>query len=164
MFLEAPPAVGPAPSSTARFVLAVTELAPGVSSTVSAVVTNDVGATVASFPSTTTAVFTLADLTPGVPYTLRASCVDALGGTCIEVVHRWQTPECPSPIVDAPFAVQSLGLSPGVRYVSWTSPQAASAFEYSVDGSPWLPVPWIHPGLTPQGVLVRAPPARVPWL
>ncbi len=150
--LQAPPAVGPAPSTTAAFVLAVVPAVGGLVSNVSAVVTDDAGSVVATLASGPRGVLTVAGLVPGVQYTLRASCVDALGGTCAELVHRWRTPACPALGPDTPVGLQAIGIVPGERFVSWASP--AATFEYSLNSGPWLPVAEAHPGVTPLALLV----------
>jgi hypothetical protein len=152
--LQVPPVVGLVPATTAHFVMAVTAPAPGVSSTVSAVVVNeDTGAVVASLPNTPRGVFTVTGLTPGANYSLHANCVDATGGACVEVVHRWRTMACPAANAEEPTSVRAVSVVPGERFVSWVSP--GDAFEYSVDGGPWMPVPDPHPGVPPSGVTVR---------
>ncbi len=127
--------------------------APGVRTNVSAVVTDDTGASIASFPSTSVGLFTVTGLVPGVEYTLRASCEDALGAACPDLIHRWRSVPCPLPAADAPLGLQAVIVGQGVRYVTWLS--AAPAFQYSLDGGPWLPVPEVHPGVAPLGLLVR---------
>jgi hypothetical protein len=146
-----PPAVGPVPSAAAHFVLAVSPAAPGIATNVSAVVTTDAGVEIVAIPSLRRSAFTVTGLTPGTFYTLRASCEDATGATCVDVVHRWRSAPCPLLSIDS---MQSVSVAPGERYVSWAP--AASSFEYSVDGGPWRPVPELHPGVAPLGLMVCA--------
>ena len=111
---------------------------------------NDLGSVVARFPSSALGVFTAQGLSPGSNYTLRASCVDALNTTCVDVVHSWRSAACPP--ADPPFGLSAVGLAPGKRFVGW----APSAMEmvFSVDGGTWASVPEVYPGTPADGVLV----------
>jgi hypothetical protein len=153
LLVQAPPAVAPVPAAAAHFVLATTAAAPGVAVRVWANVSDDAGTLVFSVPSADADALTVTGLTPGTNYTLHAGCVDALNATCEPVSHRWRSAACLAPATATPAAQREVSVGPGRRYVAWASP--ALAFKVSVDGGAWAPVPEVHPGVPPQGMLVR---------
>lgn len=152
--MQAPPALGTLPATSASFVVAATPAAPGIPTNVSAVVSNDDAGSVvvARFPSSPLGVFNVQGLVPGSNYTLRASCLDALRSPCGDVVHSWRSAACPRADARPPSGLTVVSLALGVRFVSWTA--SGSDMEYAVDGGPWTHVPRVHPETAASGVLV----------
>ena len=156
--LKAPAQLGATPSGSARFVVTVSLPAPGVAVNVSAVVTNDTGSVVVTLPPGPRGVLAAEGLTPGLDYTMRATCVDSLGGVCPDVTYKWRTAACVLPESEAPSGLQAVSVVPGERFVTWA--YTAAALEYSVDGGPWTREVEAPAEVSGSGVLVRAHACR----
>ena len=161
--LVAPPVVSAAPASSATFVFGVVAAAPGVTANVTAVVTGDNGVLVATLPSSSDGVLEVLGLVPGVTYTLHASCVDSIGGTCPSVSHQWHSGGCPASGAQVLHGAQAVALAPGKRLVTWAFPATGStnadaaveSMEYSLDGGLWTAVSRAQLAEPPTWLLVR---------
>jgi hypothetical protein len=161
--LVAPSVVSATPASSATFVFGVVAAAPGVTVNVTAVVTGDNGVLVATLPSSSDGVLEVLGLVPGVTYTLHASCVDSIGGTCPSVSHQWHSGGCPAPGAQVLHGAQAVALAPGKRLVTWAFPASGStnadvvveSMEYSLDGGLWTAVPRAQLAEPPTWLLVR---------
>jgi hypothetical protein len=143
--------------SSIEFLVAPTPAAPGIATNVSAVVKDDAGAVVATQSGTSFRVFLVQGLVPGANYTLYASCVDAIGGVCSEVTHRWRSVPCPPPDPDVLHDLRAVGLGPGKVVLTWDSAHVSADLpvQYRVDGGTWAAVPVLYPGVPPISLLVR---------